>query len=126
MNDPHAGRRVAICVLADTDHYTDLMTRLHEEDVAMSVLAARPLQKEGGDGPESDSCATGIASDWATFLEIIRRGTTPAVAKRLGLELTAGRRLLMIALSDVDQESRILSEILAGGALSVQVHELSA
>jgi hypothetical protein len=118
-------RRMAICAFADTALLPRLTKTLQAEKVALSTLASG----EGAGAariplPVFAEIVSG-QSGWADFLETVRRQTSPAIALRLAGELAAGRCLLVILLDDAPQETRIIKEILAGGALSVQIHDLS-
>lgn len=118
-------RRMAICAFADTAILLRLTKTLQAEKVALSTLA---VGEDAGATrfplPVFAEIVSG-QSGWADFLETVRRQTSPAIALRLTGELAAGRCLLVIILDDATQETRIIQQILAGGALSVQIHDLS-
>lgn len=121
-----AGRRIAVCVFADVDERTRLLKALQDEEVPSLALASGSADAVPGTQFPADSEMAEGETGWAGFLELVRLRTSPAIAVRLAGELAAGRFLLVIVLADSAQEAGLLPAILAGGALSVQIHDLSA
>jgi hypothetical protein len=118
---------MAICSFADTAMLARLTQALQAEKVALSSLVAGQEGHRIGRVPLPVFAeVTSGESGWADFLETLRLQTSPAIAHRLAGELPAGHCLLVIVLNDATQEARILQQILATGALSVQIHDLSA
>jgi hypothetical protein len=118
-------RRMAICAFSDPTTLARLTQSLQAEMVALSSVVAGQGQPDRAPLPVFAEVRSG-ESGWSDFLETVRLQTSPAIAHRLAGEFPAGYCLLVIVLNDAIHEARILQQILANGALSVQIHDLSA
>lgn len=121
---PNSTRRIAIGVFAGSAALGVLLEEMTNAGITVSTMAARTAKHPDAQS-WSVASATSRDSEWAHFFDLIQHGTTSAIATRLGHALSDGCILVMIVLGGSDQERLVMNAMLAGEALSVQVHELA-
>ncbi|WP_099867918.1 hypothetical protein [Pararhizobium haloflavum] len=115
--------RVAICVFADANACDDLIATLKARSVGISMdVHDGPYSRLERDLAEGPKRAHAARPGWV--LHLVRLGTSRTTARSKGFRMADGHWILVIRLIDAAHEQRILSELLASNALSVQVRDL--